>query len=176
VNTTCTGSRLGGAGLTPACWHAWSCCSMGQRHCSRCTPQLVLGRQPCGPNPRCCAPTVTTTSGENVSNSYLASRRPRRAYRRAGGASLPVAQPRRSGLDHVFAPPLLREAAVPEVQMLQAGLQRLAWGGIRLVDVELAAGKSSALTPKVEVFTPRTHTNAGTNGRCLRRSRASIRH
>lgn len=37
--------------------------------------------------------------------------------------------------------PKRRENAVPEVQMLQAGLQRLEWGGVRLVDVELAAGK-----------------------------------
>jgi hypothetical protein len=34
-----------------------------------------------------------------------------------------------------------RESAVPEVQMLQAGLQKLEWGGVRLVDVELAAGE-----------------------------------
>lgn len=36
--------------------------------------------------------------------------------------------------------PKAREADLPEVQMLQSGLQQLRWGGIRLVDVDLAAG------------------------------------
>eukprot|EP00967_Tisochrysis_lutea_P004725 scaffold5558_cov30-Tisochrysis_lutea.AAC.3 len=36
--------------------------------------------------------------------------------------------------------PRKRETELPEVQMLQTGLQKLEWGGIRLIDVDLATG------------------------------------